>query len=196
MDHRVVMDERIMHRRIIEACQQGDREAFRGLFDAYKDRVYSIALCFFHGDEATAEDVTQEVFLRLFSSIGQFQHKANFTTWLYRLVTNVCLDEQRKRKRCFPLEALGDRGEGAVGLPPTEPYTQFEINDSIQSALAELSPDLRATILLKYYEELSYEEMARVLNCPQGTIASRLNRSLKLLAQKLSHLRGAFTSGE
>src|SRR5215210_6518251 len=89
---------------VIEACRSGDREAFRQLFETYKDRVYSVALHFFGGDEATAADITQQVFLKLFSKIGQFQGDAEFTTWLYRLTTNACIDEQRRRRRFTQLD--------------------------------------------------------------------------------------------
>ena len=75
-----------------------DREAFRALYGVYKNRVYSIALYFFHGDHAVASDVTQQVFLKLMTSIGQFRGDAAFPTWLYRLVVNACLDEARIRK--------------------------------------------------------------------------------------------------
>ncbi|HLK59685.1 MAG TPA: sigma-70 family RNA polymerase sigma factor [Chthonomonadaceae bacterium] len=169
--------------RLIIACQQGDRAAFRQLYETYKDRVYSFAVYALHGDRATAEDVTQEVFVRLFSAIGQFRHEANFSTWLYRLVANACTDELRKRKRLIPLQALGE--EGGVSSEP-DPYARLEISQAVQAALAELSPELRIPVLLKYFDELSYEEMATVLECPKGTIASRLNRGLKFLAQRLA----------
>src|SRR3984893_4179423 len=83
---------------IIESCRSGDRDAFRALYDLYKDRVYSIALYFFHGDPDVASDVIQLVFLRLMTSIPQFRGDAEFSTWLYRLVVNVCLDSARRRK--------------------------------------------------------------------------------------------------
>ena len=83
---------------IVAACRSGDRDAFRALYDFYKDRVYSIALYFFHGDPAAASDVTQQVFLKLMTSMGQFRGDAEFSTWLYRLVVNACMDAARRRK--------------------------------------------------------------------------------------------------
>src|SRR5580698_11328591 len=91
---------------IVESCRQGDRDAFRVLYDLYKDRVYSIALYFFHGDPTAASDVTQQVFLKLMTSIGQFRGDAEFSTWLYRLVVNACTDAARNRKSAV---ALADR---------------------------------------------------------------------------------------
>src|SRR2546428_11479095 len=93
------MSKHIIDDRTIEACQGGDTEAFRLLFEACKDRVYSIALCFFDGNEAAAKDITQEVFLKLMTTIEQFQNRSQFSTWLYRLVKNACLDRRRALRR-------------------------------------------------------------------------------------------------
>src|SRR5712692_5258081 len=89
--------------RVIAACQKGDREALHLLFEAYKDRVYSIAIYSLAGDEVAAADVTQQVFLKLMTRIGQFRGDSEFATWLYRLVVNSCRDEQRKQRRFVPL---------------------------------------------------------------------------------------------
>lgn len=83
---------------IVEACRGEDRLAFRELYDLHKDREYSIAFYFFHGDRVAASEVTQQVFLKLLANIGQFRGQSEFSTWLYRLVVNVCLDEARSRK--------------------------------------------------------------------------------------------------
>src|SRR5215470_12011047 len=93
---------------ILDSCQRGDTEAFRALFDAYKDRVYSIALAFFNGDESAAKDVTQHVFLKLMTHIGQFQKRSEFSTWLYRLVTNACLDRKRRVGRFLFFASTSD----------------------------------------------------------------------------------------
>jgi RNA polymerase sigma-70 factor, ECF subfamily len=175
---------------VIEACKLGDRDAFRSLFERHKDRVYSVALYFFGGDEATAADVTQQVFLKLFTRIGQFKGEAEFTTWLYRLTTNACVDEQRKRRR------VQQFGEGFELNEPRERRTQeesvarAEVKRSVEQAVAALKPKLRVVMLLKYFEEMSYEEIADVLGLSKGTVASRLNRGHKALARRLGHLRG------
>src|SRR6476660_6687533 len=83
---------------IFESCRRGDREAFRALYEAYKDKVYSIALYFFHGDSAAAGDATQQVFLKLITSIQSFRGNSGFSTWLHRLVVNTCLDGSRRNK--------------------------------------------------------------------------------------------------
>lgn len=177
----MAIGERTTGKDLIAACRQGDREAFRCLFEAHKDRVYSMAVYTLGGDQAAAEDVTQEVFLRVFTHIGQFREEADFATWLYRMVANACIDEQRKRRRWVPLDAVPEQATTSY-----ETETETETRDAVQAALAELSPELRSAVLLKYFEELSYDEMAEALGCPKGTIASRLHRGLKLLARKLA----------
>jgi len=181
--------------RVIKACQEGDRDAFRVLFETYQDRAYSIAY-HFSGDESVARDMTQQVFLKLFGSIGQFRFNSEFSTWLYRLVANVCMDEHRRRRRFIPwgseteIYHLVERSTG-------EDYARRrELGASIRRAITELKPKLRMVILLKYFEELSYEEMAQALGCSPGTIASRLNRGHQMLARKLAHLRGDLNEKE
>jgi RNA polymerase sigma-70 factor (ECF subfamily) len=197
MEQRAVASEKEITERVIEACRQGDREAFRLLFETYQAKVYSISVYYFKGDEAIAKDVTQQVFLKLMTKIEQFQRESEFTTWLYRLVVNACMDEQRKRRRFLPFGdgfEMSSRGVEKGGQE--ERYARVELADNVKTAIGELKPKLRLPILLKYVEGLSYEEMAEVLNCSKGTIASRLNRGHKILARRLSHLRGAFAAGE
>lgn len=181
---------------VIEACKQGDRDAFRRLFERHKDRVYSVALYFFGGDEATAADVTQQVFLKLFTRIRQFQGEAEFTTWLYRLTTNACIDEQRKRKRVQQFDEGEEMREQGAGGTQEDRLARVEVKRSVEHAVATLKPKLRVVMLLKYFEELSYEEIAGVLGLSKGTVASRLNRGHKVLARKLGHLRGELVRGE
>ena len=190
MEQFSLMSERETQAHVIEACQRGDREAFRQLFEAYKDRVYSIALYFFGGDESRAGDVTQQVFLKLFSKIGQFRGGAEFTTWLYRLTTNACVDEQRKSRRLLQFGEEADSPAPSARGAQDETVAHAEVAERVKDAVASLKPKLRAAILLKYFEELSYEEIAAALQCSKGTVASRLNRGHKALANKLGDLRG------
>ena len=190
------MTKPIIDDRTLEACRRGDSDAFRLVFEAHKDRVYSIALCFFDGNEATARDVTQEVFLKLMTAISQFENRSEFSTWLHRIVTNACLDRRRSLRRFLPFgesdpDQLPDRRSSHE-----EKYIQREIETSVRKVIAGMKPKLRMAILLKYFEDLSYDEMATAMGCSKGTVASRLNRAHRILARKLSHLRGALEVGE
>ena len=174
---------------IIESCRRGDRDAFRALYEAYKDKVYSIALYFFHGNEAAASDVTQQVFLKLLPGMAQFRGEAEFSTWLYRLVVNACVDGARRAK---PRE-LGSEAAKLETLPgpdsPERDFARDQAARSVRAALSALPVKFRLPILLRYFEDLSYSEMAAAMNCSMGTVASRLNRGHKMLAQKLESLR-------
>ncbi|HKV37895.1 MAG TPA: sigma-70 family RNA polymerase sigma factor [Blastocatellia bacterium] len=179
---------------VIDACRAGDRTAFRILFEAYKDRVYSMAL-HFCGNEATATDITQQVFLKVLSGISQFRRDAELTTWLYRIVANTCVDEHRSRRKLVPLsEGIEVRNLAAYRNEEERIYRR-QIAASVKEAIAGLRPKLRLPILLRYVEGLSYDEIARVLDCSKGTVASRLNRGHKALAAKLGHLAGAMDLG-
>jgi RNA polymerase sigma-70 factor (ECF subfamily) len=174
---------------IVAACRSGDRDAFRALYDFYKGRVYSIALFFFHGDEAAASDVTQQVFLKLMTSIGQFRGDAQFSTWLYRLVVNACTDAARIRKSNA---ALADRPALEAFAGPgsqEEDYARAQMANSVRAAVSALPPKFRIAVLLRYFEDLSYEQMAAALDCSMGTVASRLSRGHKILAERLRGLK-------
>jgi RNA polymerase sigma-70 factor (ECF subfamily) len=173
---------------LITACQEGDREAFRLLFETHKDRVYSIAL-HFSGNEATAHDIAQQVFLKLLTQIQQFHFQAEFTTWLYRMVANACFDEQRRWRRFIPFGEATEVQTWQTKENLEAQYARVELSVTVRAAIATLKPKLRLPLLLKYLEGLSYEEIAQVLDCSPGTVASRLNRGHKALASKLGHLR-------
>jgi len=195
MEQPALMSETRSEARLIEACQSGDRAAFHTLFETYKDKVYSIAL-HFSNDEALARDVTQQVFLKLFTTITQFRHDSEFATWLYRIVANACIDEQRKQRRFVPFaEGVEVRDMKASGSLE-QSYMRRQMAESVRAAISTLSPKLRLPVLLKYVEGLSYDEIAEALGCSKGTVASRLNRGHKILARKLSHLRDAVISEE
>jgi RNA polymerase sigma-70 factor, ECF subfamily len=189
MEQRARMAQQLIDGRVIQACQRGDRDAFQLLFEAYKDKVFSIAVYSAGGDHSFADDVTQQIFLKLFTAIQQFRGDSEFTTWLYRLVVNACFDERRRRRRLLPwgdASVLNNHGDKK---PQERQYARLELATAVQAAIAELKPKFRLPILLKYVEGLSYEEIAEVMGCSKGTVASRLNRGHSQLAKRLSHLR-------
>src|SRR5437879_4645183 len=183
------MTKPIIDDRTLEACQRGDPEAFRQLFEAHKDRVYSIALCFFDSDDAAAKDITQEVFLKLMTVISQFQNRSEFSTWLHRIVTNVCLDRKRALRRFLSLGEPHDRKLPDRRMSQEDKYAQRETEASVRKVIAGMKPKLRIAILLKYFDDLPSDELAAGLGCSQGTVASRLNRAQRVLARTLSPLR-------
>jgi RNA polymerase sigma-70 factor (ECF subfamily) len=175
-------------RDVIDACRRGDADAFGALFEAHRDRVYSIALRF-SGDSSVALDITQETFLKLLSKIGEFRGEASFESWLYRMVVNGCLDYRRAGRRWSPLlegwlGALRASGESVL-----QQLLRTEVQESVQQVVAKLPPELRIVVILRYTEQLSYDEIAEILGCPPGTVASRLNRAHKLLERRLAGLR-------
>ena len=181
--------------RIIEGCRRGDRAAFQLLFEQYKDKVYSIAL-HFTGEESSARDISQQVFLKLFTIINQYRSESRFTTWLYRVVANACMDEHRKGRRFVPFGHTVEVSNMVMKGSQEDTFIRRQTEDSVRAAINDLSPKLRLPILLKYVEDLSYDEIASVLGCSKGTVASRLNRGHKALAQKLGHLRSALIPGD
>lgn len=172
---------------LVEGCKRGDRDAFRLLFEAHKDKVYSIALRY-SGNEVVALDIAQETFLKLFSAIKDFRGEAHFESWLYRLVVNCCIDDKRRDRRLVRVvEGLLDFRW--VSSEPLDGLLRGELEKDIQMAIGRLPEDQRIVIVLRYTEGLSYEEIAQVLGCSSGTVASRLNRAHKVLERRLSHLR-------
>lgn len=173
---------------LIAECRRGSRDAMHALFTGHQRRVYSIALNFFGGDADKAADVTQQVFLKLFTRLS-FRGDAEFTTWLYRMTVNACIDETRRSRRLFGLaDWFGASEPAAVSLD--EKIRSREIANEVQAVLGSLKPKYRLPLLLKYVEGLSYQEIADVLECSIGTVSSRLNRGHKMVAARLGHLRG------
>jgi RNA polymerase sigma-70 factor (ECF subfamily) len=192
----MMVAEQLIDGRVIEACQQGDRAAFQLLFETYKDRVFSIAVYSSGGDRAVADDITQQIFLKLFTAIRQFRGESEFTTWLYRLVVNACLDERRRRRRLLPWGDTVAMSNPSEKKPQEKQYARLEVAEAVRAAIGELKPKFRLPILLKYIEGLSYEEIAAVMGCSKGTVASRLNRGHSQLAKRLSHLNNPAVWGE
>jgi RNA polymerase sigma-70 factor (ECF subfamily) len=173
-------------REFIDACRRGERDAFRALFEAYKDKIYSIALRF-SGNESVAMDIAQDTFLKLFSTMADFRGDAAFSTWLYRLVVNACLDHKRRSWRLIPIanELI------AVLRAPCDSLHEMlnsEMRDRVRAAVETLSPDMRMAVVLRYTEGLSYDEIAEAMGCSAGTVASRLNRAHKALERRLTNV--------
>jgi len=176
-----------LSKQLIEGCQRGDPEAFRALFEKYKDQVYSVALRY-SGDAAVAQDIAQDTFLKLFSAVGSFRGDSNFESWLYRMVVNGCFDQKRKTRRLTPLL------DGVLDVLRTpdrsvlDEVLRSEMSGYVRSVVDSLPANQRMVVVLRYTQGLSYEEIAGILGCSSGTIASRLNRAHKALERRLSRL--------
>jgi RNA polymerase sigma-70 factor (ECF subfamily) len=168
---------------LVEAFQRGDETAFDGLFLKYQDYVFSLCLGLL-GDEGDARDATQETFLRVYQGLRRFRGEAAFTTWLYRIALHAArqLDHRRRRRQTLPLEAA----RGAVD-PPSDlldrRLTQIVRAERIQAVFGELSADHRTALVLRYYRDLSYEEMAEVLQTSVSAVKARLHRARKAFYQ-------------
>jgi RNA polymerase sigma-70 factor (ECF subfamily) len=189
MERIALMFEKESERDLLAECRNGNREAMQTLFVQNQKRVFSVALNFFGGNDDLAKDITQQVFLKIFYKVSEFRGEAEFTTWLYRITINACLDEQRKTRRFFSLENLFGFNEPQTNRTSDDRILKKEVAAEVQAAIAELKPKFRLPILLKYVEGLSYEEIAGILDCSIGTVSSRLNRGHKMLAGKLKHLK-------
>jgi RNA polymerase sigma-70 factor (ECF subfamily) len=174
---------------LVERCLRGEEAAWEDLVKIHTRRVYAIAYRF-TGSEPSAQDLTQEVFLRVFRSLKSFRAgEGSFTVWLGRLTRNLLIDHYRRSKMERATSSLEEQ------LPMIEERTAEtrtegmlagrEAGEALQAALAKLSPELRETVILRDLEELEYREIAQVLQVPEGTVKSRLNRGRAELARIL-----------
>ncbi len=180
----------IEERELVIAAQRGDRAAFKEIYDRFRDRVYNLAF-YSLGESLAAEDVLQIVFMKIHRGLPDFRFESQLSTWIYRIALNQCLNENRRRvAQHVPLESLLGSGEEInVSSLPDDKQAHNERREIIRQAVMELSPKLRSVIALKYLEGLSYDEMAQVLECSPGTVASRLNRALAQMEARLRPLR-------
>lgn len=183
--------DRELDANVLDGCRQGDPEAQRSVFVRYGDRVFSIALRFLKGDRAAAQDVTQDVFVKVFRGAASFREDARLSTWLYRIAVNACVDELRRRRR---LVLFGDVPRRLQ--PVVDPGSSGELAAEVRAAVERLSPGLRIAVLLRYVDDLTYEEIADVLRIRTGTVASRLSRAHTILARELAHLHPSFVPSE
>ena len=169
---------------LVDACRQGDREAVAALFDACKDRVYSLAL-HLTGNPSEAGDVTQDVFLRVLGRIEQYRGEARFSTWLYRVVVNVFLDRRKSLRRWTVVDESVLARQASAEPSPEAQLMRSQVQRQVASAVAQLSLKLRVPLVLRYSAALSYAQIAETLGVREGTVASRLNRALRQLADQL-----------
>jgi RNA polymerase sigma-70 factor, ECF subfamily len=185
---------------IVERCLAGDSAAWEDLVRAHSRRVYG--LCYrFTGKDSEAQDLTQEVFLRVFRALSSFRAaEGSFTTWLARLTRNLLIDNYRRTRNERVTDSIEEQlprvevQTGGAAAVPSRPDTALagrEASELLQAALGKLSPELRETIILRDLQEMEYKEIAEVLNIPEGTVKSRLNRGRAELGRLLKKYKEA-----
>lgn len=165
---------------LIQRCRQGARDAQRELYAQTCDRIYRLLLKMTHNPE-DASDLTQATYIRVLQNIHQFDGTSRVATWVYRIAVNEALQFLRGEKRRGLREL--DRGRGTIAASET---AASDARLDVAEALAQLPPDERTLIVLRYFEGLSYAEMAEILGKPSGTIGSELNRARQKLRDVLA----------
>jgi RNA polymerase sigma-70 factor (ECF subfamily) len=161
---------------LVSRARAHEEGAFEALFRKYRDRVYRVVYGWCLDPEA-ALDLTQDVFLRAFRSIGSFKEESSFYTWLCRIAINRCLDYQREKKKHREValeESLGEESVGCEGVAPASAVLVEELKRDLREAIDKLSEDARTAFTLRFFEGLSYKEIAEALECSVGTVMSRI----------------------
>ncbi len=164
---------------LIDRCRKQDTEAFGKLVDAYQNRVFGFVRRMVPNAEEAA-DVTQEVFVRAFQNIARFDGRSSVRTWLFRIAYHLCIDRARKADRSPNEVGLTDPGEGEeIDVPdmrwqPDQIAIDTEMMDVVEGGIRSMSEKLRSVLLLHDKEDMAYEEIAKTLELPVGTVKSRL----------------------
>ncbi|CAM4515896.1 RNA polymerase sigma factor SigW [Paenibacillus macerans] len=180
--------------RLVKLARKGDQGAFAELVDLYKDKLFHLGYRML-SNRHEAEDVVQETFLRVHKNWSRYDDKQKFSTWIYRIATNLCIDRLRKRKPSYYLDAEMNDQEGMDGYtlipgddktPETE-YLLSETQRTIHQAIAGLPAKYKSVIILRYLQEMSLQEISEVLDMPVTTVKTRVHRGREFLRKKLEH---------
>jgi RNA polymerase sigma-70 factor (ECF subfamily) len=177
----------------IKRFKDGDTSAFGEIVLKYQDRIYNLCRHML-GNAHDAEDAAQDAFLKAYQALPKFQPDASLYTWLYRIATNTCIDYKRKpvfeslfRSSADGEELVHDRASDEPS--PERLYQSRQVDQALREGLGKLSPKLRAIIILKEVEGLSYEEIAEALDISLGTVKSRISRAREELQESLKKFR-------
>ncbi|MGN0134200.1 MAG: sigma-70 family RNA polymerase sigma factor [Anaerotignum sp.] len=182
---------------LIAKAKQGDMLAFEELILRHEKIVYNVALRMMNHSE-DAKDISQEVFLKAYKNMKNFDERSMFSTWLYRITTNTCIDEMRKRKgkQSYSLEEELENEEGSMqrqiadeGETPEESLLREERKSELLQALDTLSEEHKAAVILRDIRGLSYEEVAEIVDLPMGTVKSRISRARNQLKNEILKIR-------
>jgi RNA polymerase sigma-70 factor, ECF subfamily len=186
--------EMLVKKRIMQVLK-GDQDAYGEIVELYKDKVYQISYRML-GNRHEAEDIAQEAFIRAFINIHSFNIDLKFSTWLFRIATNLCIDRIRKKKPDYYLDAevAGTDGLNMYSqIPsktdmPEKELESLELEETIQKEILKLPEKYRTVIVLKYIEELSLIEISEILNLPIGTVKTRIHRGREALRKQLRYV--------
>jgi RNA polymerase sigma-70 factor (ECF subfamily) len=177
---------------LIQRCLSGDQSAWERIVQLHRRKVFNVAYKFV-GRHEEAEDLTQDIFLKLFKSLDTFDRRANFQTWLISVSRNLCIDHYRSvRKEREAIDRGVDTDTLAPASPGAGPIEALEQRDRVlllRQALAALAPTLRTAVVMRDLQEYSYQEIADKLHLPEGTVKSRINRGRTELARQIALLR-------
>src|SRR5689334_22665631 len=178
---------------LIQRCLAGDQLAWEAIVRQYRRKVFNVAYKFV-GRHEEAEDLTQDIFLKVFKSLNTFDRRANFQTWLTSVSRNVCIDHyrsvRREREAIEPAVDAADLAQATDGSSALAALEQHDRVALIREGLRALPPPLRTAVLLCDIRERSYQEIADELGLPEGTVKSRINRGRAELARQIRRLRG------
>lgn len=170
-------------RELVRASAAGDQDAFAQLVERYRRLVLHVAFRSM-GDMSLAEDVTQEAFIKVYRGLPKYRHEKPFIHWLRRVVGNAVTDELRRRRPIVSLDGL-EQAPAGDEEDPQEVTDQHGVQQAVRAAITALPPRYREIITLQVFQELTYEEIARTLNLPLGTVMWRLNMAKRLLRRQL-----------
>ncbi len=178
---------------LIQRCLRGDQTAWEKIVRLHWRRVFNVAYKFV-GKHDLAEDLTQDIFLKVFKSLSTFDRRANFQTWLISVSRNLCIDHYRSvRKERQTIDRDVDANELSPAAAEPGPIATLEQRDRVtllREALAALPDTLRMAVIMRDIQELSYQDIATRLDLPEGTVKSRINRGRTELARQVRRLRG------
>ncbi|GAA0596717.1 RNA polymerase sigma factor SigW [Virgibacillus siamensis] len=178
---------------LIRKVKQGDQLAFSELIELYQHEVYQV--CFrLIGNRHEAEDLAQEAFLRAYQNINSHDNNKKFSSWLFRIATNLTIDRLKKKKSDYYLDAdMADEGGKTMysriranNKLPEDQVIRLELQDPVQKAILRLAPKYRSAIVLKYIQGLSLEEISNIMQIPVATIKTRVHRGREMLRKLLS----------
>ncbi len=179
---------------LVRRCRKGDISAWEEIVSSFSRRIFNLAYRFTSSTEA-AEDLTQEVFIRVYKTLDQYDQKhGDLANWLMRLARNLIIDDYRRRQR-NPQDSMAEDVDDhtfhlrAVGGSAQRELERRELREQIQEGIDKLPPDLRTCVILRDIEELTYQEIVDLLNIPEGTVKSRINRGRIELAKILRRMK-------